>query len=1149
MPGTILSSDPGNSIPDPNNAPNHPKPLSPGTKIGEHGEYCLVKELGKGGFGVTWQAEKTSGGVKQIVVCKLLKEEHRNNKKATEEVRRVFKLTNSLNHQYICPLIGIETDPVYGIFLVMEYAEGKTLREWFNAQPNHQNGLPLSEILPILKKVADALDVIHYAKVFHRDVKPENIIFRKQNEITHPWLIDFGIAAQIHTEGAETVTEHGQARNGTPAYMAPEQFDAKLQDGRTDQYALAVIAYEFLTGQRPFRGGNATTIAKAQMLSLPKHQNLGDATYNVLCRALNKEKWKRFKTCGEFLAELENPTSLETEEIPFDDFLEEIRQEISKREELEKNIIAMFKDYFEAIEGVIDEQKNVKEENLRNGKWENSQEIQDIEREIKECRDRMLDFSSKELPKTPENWERVLNWEDVSKGTAAFQTFAASIDAPVKSAAPHSKKKQGAGPIGAWFVGCWFAFVLLIVAVFVGWHKKGDASQWLSDMIRNGTTTITDFVKGIGTEPETEPETETETETETDPGTGTVLPPSDPYAELKTELDGLGLKYSINPRLKMVMVTGYAGEAETLTIPDGVTHIKENAFAFEGNTSFRSVTIPASVTSIGKWAFRGTADLKEFVVSAENKNYKSVDGILFSKDGSWLIQVPAGSERTVYIIPDGVKKIGSSAFCKCTALTSVRISFTVDEIREFAFFGCTELEEVTLPASVKSIGNSAFAECAKLKDLRIPSSVTSLGDSAFEGCTNLLSVQIPSSVTSIGDSACAGCTSLTSVQIPSSVTSIGDSVCAGCTSLTSVQIPSSVTSIGDSAFEGCTNLLSVQIPSSVTSIGNSAFAGCTSLSSVQIPSSVTSIGILAFARCGNLTSVTIPASVSMIGNDAFSDCPHLTIFGTKGSAAEMYANSNGHHFQDMNDSGKRMVKTVDGIEYAFRWCPPGTFLMGSPEDEPGRYDNETQHSVTLTRGFWMLETEVTQAMWQSVMGTDPSHFKGAQNPVECVSWTECDEFCDKLSSKLGLTLSLPTEEQWEYACRAGTTTAYSFGSSLNGQEANCNGNYPCGTSTKGPYLEKTVPVKSYAPNAWGLYDMHGNVMEWCQDWYDSDYYAESPMSDPTGPSSGPYRVFRGGSWSDYAQGCRSSCRNGDTLGNGNTGLGFRVVLASPASEE
>jgi len=188
-------------------------------------------------------------------------------------------------------------------------------------------------------------------------------------------------------------------------------------------------------------------------------------------------------------------------------------------------------------------------------------------------------------------------------------------------------------------------------------------------------------------------------------------------------------------------------------------------------------------------------------------------------------------------------------------------------------------------------------------------------------------------------------------------------------------------------------------------------------------------------------------------------------------------------------AGARMVKTVDGIEYAFRWCPAGEFLMGSPEDETGRESYETQHSVTLTRGFWMLETEVTQAMWKSVMGTSisqqhdkantlwPLRGEGSDYPMYYVSWEECRSFCEKLSEKLGLTVSLPTEAQWEYACRAGTTSAYSFGSSLNGQEANCNGNYPCGTSTKGPFLGKTVPVKSYAPNAWGLYDMHGNVWE------------------------------------------------------------------------
>ncbi|MBQ2821643.1 MAG: formylglycine-generating enzyme family protein, partial [Thermoguttaceae bacterium] len=142
-----------------------------------------------------------------------------------------------------------------------------------------------------------------------------------------------------------------------------------------------------------------------------------------------------------------------------------------------------------------------------------------------------------------------------------------------------------------------------------------------------------------------------------------------------------------------------------------------------------------------------------------------------------------------------------------------------------------------------------------------------------------------------------------------------------------------------------------------------------------------------------------------------------------------------------------------------------------------------------------------------------------------------------------------TEAQWEYACRAGTTSAYSFGSSLNGREANCNGRYPYGTSTKGPYLEKTVPVKSYAPNAWGLYDMHGNVWEWCQDKYASNYYAASPTSDPCNEDSGSNRVNRGGSWSNYAQFCRSAYRSRNSPDVRFNCLGFRPVLASPVPEE
>jgi len=169
--------------------------------------------------------------------------------------------------------------------------------------------------------------------------------------------------------------------------------------------------------------------------------------------------------------------------------------------------------------------------------------------------------------------------------------------------------------------------------------------------------------------------------------------------------------------------------------------------------------------------------------------------------------------------------------------------------------------------------------------------------------------------------------------------------------------------------------------------------------------------------------------------------------------------------KDAHKAGERIELTINGVEYAFRWCPAGTFMMG---DEPGEV------SVTLSRGFWMLETEVTQAMWASVMGNNPSNFKGVKLPVEQVSWNDCQEFIKKLNelkaAPAGFKFSLPTEAQWEYACRAGTTTAYHFGNTLTQQQANFGGN-------------QTKEVGSYPANAWGLKDMHGNVLEWCLDCY------------------------------------------------------------------
>ena len=242
-------------------------------------------------------------------------------------------------------------------------------------------------------------------------------------------------------------------------------------------------------------------------------------------------------------------------------------------------------------------------------------------------------------------------------------------------------------------------------------------------------------------------------------------------------------------------------------------------------------------------------------------------------------------------------------------------------------------------------------------------------------------------------------------------------------------------------------------------------------------------------------------------------------------------------------AGKSSV--VKEVEFAFRWIPAGSFMMGSPQNEDGRKDDEDQHETTITQGFWILETEVTLGMWEDVMNNSSNRFdKSRLLPVENVSWNDCQRFLEKINSPKicpeSCRFALPTEAQWEYACRAGTTTPYSFGKSLNGDKANCNGNYPYGTDEKGNRLNKTQEVGSYPPNAWGLFDMCGNVWEWTADWY--ALYQTDKRVDPTGPEIGSRRVNRGGCWLDDAVACRAARRHADNPDFHSPNVGFRFIL-------
>ena len=241
--------------------------------------------------------------------------------------------------------------------------------------------------------------------------------------------------------------------------------------------------------------------------------------------------------------------------------------------------------------------------------------------------------------------------------------------------------------------------------------------------------------------------------------------------------------------------------------------------------------------------------------------------------------------------------------------------------------------------------------------------------------------------------------------------------------------------------------------------------------------------------------------------------------------------------------GLFMVLELQGNPQCFRWIRPGGFKMGSIVDaDLERDDNELQHQVTLTQGYWLADSACTQALWLAVTGKKPGRFQdNANNPVENVSWDDVQAFIQRLNqSQPGLLARLPSEAEWEYACRAGTSTPFAFGDNIATEQVNYNGDYPYAAAAKGENRKKTLPVKSLPANPWGLYEMHGNVWEWCADWYGD--YEHTAAIDPAGPREGSGRVLRGGSWGNFARSTRSAYRDWYLPVARNGRNGFRLAL-------
>ena len=430
----------------------------------------------------------------------------------------------------------------------------------------------------------------------------------------------------------------------------------------------------------------------------------------------------------------------------------------------------------------------------------------------------------------------------------------------------------------------------------------------------------------------------------------------------------------------------YCQSLTNLTLPDSVTSIGNGAF--EDCASLTNVTIGSGVTTVGESPFEYCGNLAAINVDMGSTFYSSLDGVLFDKSQTTLIEYPAGNLATFYMIPNSVTTIGDSAFAYCGSLTSVSIPNSVTSIGADAFNN-TSLTSVTIPNSMISLGARSFEYCP-LNSVIIGSGVTNIGEQEFSGCSSLTSLTIPNSVTSIGDEAFLDCTSLANVTIPNSVTSIGDGAFEDCASLTNVTIGSGVTSMGESPFEYCGNLAAInvdrgnafytsldgvlfdqsqttlieypagklatsyKIPKGVLTIGDSAFFR-SGLTNVTIPNSVTSIGDGAFEDCASLTNVTIGSGVTTIGDKAFANCPLTTAI---------------------------IPNSVTSIgDYAFVTCLnlSGVYLKGSAPSLGGTnvfvYDNDvTVYYLPGTTGWGANFAGVPTALWTPQVLTSNSSF-------------------------------------------------------------------------------------------------------------------------------------------------------------------------------
>ena len=1086
------------------------------------GRYRVVEKIGTGGMGIVYKVkdEKLDG---RVFALKALPPDMSTSKAAIKRLKKEALAAIDMHHSHIMALHSFDNDGPHH-FLVMEYLDGPDLEDALVDEERFE----VEAVLGVARQVCPALDYAHKRGIVHRDIKPSNLIYKTEGDERVIKIADFGIAYQVRNSIARLTGQ--DTTGGTMHYMPPEQLAGKDVDGRADQYALAASLYELLRGRPPFEGAGVRLMKQIEEVTPDEISGVPENVNAALLKGLAKKADDRFESCGHLLAALEAKESAK---------------------ESVETVITI------SATGAIGDVSSVDATAV-------------------------IAAAAPEVPKAPEVPEAAVPASAVPEVTEAEEQAgvvgpAITITNDGKSIGDHdgseaanssdvSSTEEGAsspGPSGN--RGNWL--IALLGLLVVGWFVQDSLQQSLLRVSVNPADALV-TVDGRFYDSSRIP---------LEPGKYTVVASKTGYqAKIESVPINEGKVSTIDWVLERLPESPKAVNEKIVAgvkfcwCPPG-----EFMMGSPGSEPGRDRDDePQHKVEITKGFWLGKYEVTQ-------SQWQSVMGSNPSdfKGDNRPVEKVSWNDCQAYIRQLNSREGGSHKFrlpteaeweYACRAGTTSAFHFG-DKIKadQGNFIGFYLKKRGVLPYWFRNVKTTSVGS--------FPSNPWGLHDmlgNVSEWCNDWYSGDYyktspqkdPMGPSSGKDRVFRGGGWESYAEHYRAASRLGGGPDFSYNQLGLRLLLESKKDNSHSegaALPGGTK--SVDLTSHKVDITFSSkpagakvycfetyppFIGKTSkpFSKPFRPGKYR----FKFANVSGYKDKVMPFQVKANRkNDVYavlekSDEPKKAVVQPKPVRKSTVA-KNVKTKIDLSGKPKNPkpgdVWTVAGIKFC--WCPPGKFLMGSPSDEPGRNKDEgPQNKVRISKGFWLSKYELNQAQWKTVMAKNRSRTEGDNLPVEHVTWDDCQRFIQKLNERLESRprFRLPTEAEWEYACRAGSKSPFHFGETVTAAQVNYDGSKPYGNAPKGIARRCTTPVGSFPANAWGLHDMHGNVWEWCSDWYDEQYYSGSLITNPRGPNEGKMRVYRGGSWLQGASFSRAAFRAWARPDYCKSDLGFRLLL-------